>query len=292
MKFHVKYAVFVLSTSMIIAPVHAQDVAPDKGGTANAQVTPADLPSAEEILQRYVDVTGGADAYAKIRNRRGTGTMEISAQGIKGNITVWQARPNLFLLEANFPALGSTVSAFNGEIGWELSVMGGPRLIENDELAQLRRSSYFSSETDWNALYKSIECVGTATINNKQCYEVRLTPKDEGMPIRSYYDKESGLLVKTVMTVKNPMGEIEIESFPSDYREVDGILMPHKNRQRMMGSIEMTMVMDKIEQNIEFPEDRFEPPAEIKALLEQAKKNKGKPGAAGETADDGGQGTR
>ena len=45
----------------------------------------ADLPKGETLLDKYIEVTGGKAAYAKIHSEMMTGTMEFPAMGLKGN---------------------------------------------------------------------------------------------------------------------------------------------------------------------------------------------------------------
>ena len=71
------------------------------------------------------------------------------------------------------------------------------------------------------------------------------------------------------MTAEHQMGKMTIAVKMLDYKPVDGIMFPHRILQEAMGvSVEITV--DSIEHNIEFPADRFDPPAEVQALLEQS----------------------
>jgi len=49
------------------------------------------LPSAESVLDRYVQVTGGKQAYAKRKSEIAHGTLVYTALGIKGTITRYAA---------------------------------------------------------------------------------------------------------------------------------------------------------------------------------------------------------
>jgi hypothetical protein len=97
-----------------------------------------------------------------------------------------------------------------------------------------------------------------------------LTPK-VGKPMTQYYDKQSGLMVKMVITVKNAMGEITVESVADDYRKEGGILVPHKLTNKAMGQ-QFVISIDKVEYNAEIPASRFDLPAEVQALLDKDKK--------------------
>ena len=82
----------------------------------------------------------------------------------------------------------------------------------------------FNAELHWRDVYKKAETTGVEQVDGKDCYKVVLTP-GEGSPITRYYDKQSNLLVKMLMTAKNPMGEIPVESMVSDYRKEGEILL-------------------------------------------------------------------
>src|SRR5262249_46603695 len=135
---------------------------------------------------------------------------------------------------------------------------------DGEEKMSAMHAARFNAELNWRDVYKA-ETTGVEQVEGKDCYKVLLTPK-EGMAITRYYDKDSNLLVKMVMTVKNPMGEIPVESLIGDYRKEGTILMPHKVTQKAAGA-EIAITIDSVKYNAEIPKDKFDPPAEIKAML-------------------------
>ena len=54
------------------------------------------MPTAETVINQYIEATGGKAAYEKLKNRVVTGTIEIPAANIKGNTKMMQALPNKF----------------------------------------------------------------------------------------------------------------------------------------------------------------------------------------------------
>jgi outer membrane lipoprotein-sorting protein len=63
------------------------------------------------------------------------------------------------------------------------------------------------------------------------------------------------------------MGEIPVEVRMSDYKDFgDGVLQPSKVVQKAAGQ-EYTITIDNVKVNQEVPVGRFDPPAEVKALL-------------------------
>src|ERR1051325_9119674 len=92
-----------------------------------------DLPKGEAILDKYIEVTGGKAAYAKIHSEISTGTMEIAAMGLKGTLTAYSAEPNRRLAEFTLPGIGKILDGSNGEVAWSTNPIQGPRLKEGDE---------------------------------------------------------------------------------------------------------------------------------------------------------------
>src|SRR4051812_13436588 len=58
-----------------------------------------DLPKAETILDKYVEVTGGKAAYAKIHSDISNGTMAFGAMGITGKMVMYSQAPDKRLME-------------------------------------------------------------------------------------------------------------------------------------------------------------------------------------------------
>jgi hypothetical protein len=225
------------------------------------------LPDAAAILDRYVEVTGGAEAYRKAHNRYFSGTFELAGMGIRGPVRTWQSPPANAYTEIDLQGIGLTRQGSNGEILWEVGLTG-PRILEGTERAVMLRLSTFNAELLWRELYREAACVGKESVDGQSAWKVVLTPAD-GKPTTLFFAEETGLLVKQAMIVDTQMGEVPVETSVGDYRPVDGILIPHKSVQQAAGASQI-ILLDKVEHDIEMPAGRFEPPAEIRALLEKA----------------------
>ena len=64
------------------------------------------------------------------------------------------------------------------------------------------------------------------------------------------------------------MGSIPMASFISDYKPVDGVLYAHSVRVVVMGQ-ERVLKTESIRHNVDLPADRFDLPAEIRALTDK-----------------------
>jgi hypothetical protein len=225
------------------------------------------LPKAEEILDKFVEVTGGKAAYEKTHNEKSTGTFEFVGKGVKGALTIYRAEPKKMYTRVDLENVGAIEDGTDGETAWMLSVMQGPHIKEGEERAVSLRQATMREPVVWRTLYKSAETTGIENVDGAACYKVVLTP-NEGKPETQYYDKKSNLLVKMTMTAVTQMGEIPTETLVSDYKEQNGLLSPRKIRQKVLGQ-EFEITIAQIEYNSDIPKDRFDLPNEIKALAKK-----------------------
>jgi zinc protease len=227
----------------------------------------AALPKAETILDRYIEVTGGKAAYEKRKSEVTTGTMELTAQGIKGSLTSYSAPPDKTYMSMELEGIGKIEKGTADGVAWDKNMMTGPHVETGEEKAQSLRDAAFNGQLNWRTQYTKVETVGVETIDGEECYKVVLTPAD-GKPLTSYYQKKSGLVVKRMQVAVQQGNEIPVEVIVSDYKDFAGILQPTKMIQKAAG-MEITMSIQNVKANEEIPADKFEPPAEIKALLKK-----------------------
>jgi hypothetical protein len=228
------------------------------------------LPKAETLLDKYVDVTGGKAAYAKVHSDVSTGTMAFGAMGLTGKMVAYSQSPNKRLMEVTIDGLGKIIDGTNGDVAWSLSAMQGPHLKQGDEKAEALLQARHNSDAQWRDLYTTVETVAIENVDGKDAYKVVMTPKS-GKPVTKWFDKQSNLVVKMAVTSKSPMGEINVDSLVSDYRKEGDLLQPHKIVTKVAGQ-ELVMSIDKVEFNPDIPKEKFDPPAEIKALIDKAAK--------------------
>ena len=235
-----------------------------------AAVAQEPAPTAEELLAKAIEASGGAAAVAKPGNRQVTGTMQLPALGISAPLTVWQARPSFLLMEIASAELGQMASGCDGDVCWENSSMQGPRIKEGAERAQALREADFDGHLGWSRHYAQAQCAGPDTVDGRAAWKLLMTPK-EGAVETWWLDAASGLPVKQALTVASSMGDIPATVWFSDYREVDGLRVPHRTRQSLMNGLQvMVLSFDKVSHDVALPADRFALPPEIAALRQKA----------------------
>src|SRR5574339_831898 len=96
------------------------------------------LPSARQIVDRHVAAIGGRAAIMAHTSSHATGTISIPSAGLSGPLEVFAARPDKSLLKMSLGGLGDLQEGFDGTIGWSISAMTGPTLLQGKQLEQKR----------------------------------------------------------------------------------------------------------------------------------------------------------
>jgi hypothetical protein len=195
--------------------------------------------------------------------------MNFQSAGVKVKLTIYEAAPDKLYSEAAFPGLGKSEEGCDGKIAWERSAAIGAVVKTGNERAIALRKAVFNNELDWRNTYTKVKCVGEEKVDDKPCYKVEAITPDSQIHTR-FYDKKTNLLVKIIAVKKNAGTEVRVEKYLSDYRRVDGVLLPHRLRFDSPPS-QVEIIFDKILHNVKLPNDRFIPPPEIKKRAAELK---------------------
>ncbi len=230
-----------------------------------APPTRQELPKAEDVLNRYIEATGGRAAQKNIRSQHSTGVVTVAGSGISGTIAIFQSAPDKAYSVISLQGGIKIEEGSDGQTAWEISTLQGPRIKTGDERAWALRDAAFNPHLRWAELYESAECTALDTAQGRECYRVVLTPR-EGKPVHHCYDRESGLLLMVSTILVSPMGEIPTETTLQDYRPVDGVVAPHALTHRVLTQ-EILVRIERILFNAEIPAGRYDLPQAVRELL-------------------------
>jgi hypothetical protein len=96
---------------------------------------------------------------------------------------------------------------------------------------------------------------GEENVNGKPAFKIKAA-LDGGNTTTMFIDKSSYLLTKTTTNVTASGVPMTVDAFPSDYKEVNGVIFPMKTTSStQMGDFVMTF--DKVEVNIPMDDSIF-----------------------------------
>lgn len=218
--------------------------------------THANLPTADQILDKYLAAVGGADALKKIKSRVQKGT--IDAMGMQFSIEVYSEAPEK-RVSISHPKGGSSVTAFNGEVGWLSIPTGFHRMTAPErEGARIDAQLYFPSHV--REMYKEFHLGPGEEINGRTTYLVSATAAGRP-PLELFFDMENGLLLRLIRYTQTPLGRNPVQIDYADYRETDGVKIPYRwTLARPNGAF--TIRVQQVQQNVPIDENLFVPPSE------------------------------
>lgn len=254
----------LLATSLAAAqaPTQAPAQVPAQEQEQAAAIT---LPAAEQLLDAYVEAIGGTNAFAKIESLASTGSMTIEPLGLKGSLSIYQARPDRSSMTFVCPAIGTVRSGAGNGIAWEMTDIMGPRLLKGEEQRFALQTSAIDGLVAWRDQFASVETVGSEEVDGSPCWRLLMTTSS-GEEQTWYLDKESHLLRKLELELASALGTIQATLVLDDYRDVGGVLIPHHSTSAAMGQA-MVATVDSVEVNTSIDEAFLAPPPEITELL-------------------------
>jgi zinc protease len=217
----------------------------------------APLPTAEQILERYAQASGGRAAVERVTSRVWKGS-RVGADGVLVPEEVYAKAPNKLLTITSYPKQVFR-TGFDGARGWAKSNQD-TRELPAAVLAQLRREAEFYKETRLKELYSKLSVGGRETIGGREAYVVEAAPAGGGDTEKLYFDAETGLLVRKYSEMKTVLGQFPTQTDYEDFREVDGVKLPFSIRWSIPGR-SWGRKITEVKQNIPLDDAQFNPPA-------------------------------
>jgi outer membrane lipoprotein-sorting protein len=211
----------------------------------------------DEIIDKNLKSKGGLDKLRATTSVKMTG--KVTAQGKEMPQTIWAKRPNLMRREAMVDGQ-RMVTAFDGKTLWMSAGAAPAQEMPGPQAAYATQQSEFDSVfVDYKEKGHTIELVGKEKVNGKDAYRVKVTKK--GGPPQDYYlDAESGLETKISMSIDQGGRPAVVVTEMSDYRDVDGRLVPFSTRQLLNGNEMASITIEKYEFNPPIEDSVFRMP--------------------------------
>lgn len=230
--------------------------------------TSSTLPDACDVLDRYAKAIGGRDALAKHSSMHQTGVLEFAGAGIKADMQIFLAKPNLMLTRMTVPGMGEISRGFDGTTGWSIEPTSGPMVLSGKPLEQMKIESEFMGMMHDPKSYASVQNVGLVDFEGKPAYELHLV-RVGGDTATEYFDPQSGLQVGLVRSVDSPMGRMKVIGAVGDYKPFGDLTLPTRMTQKLPTGQQMALTLTAVEFDT-VPAGTFALPAPIKALASPA----------------------
>ncbi len=225
---------------------------------STAQAATAATPTADQVLDHYVNAIGGRAAWSKLNSRVSKGTIAIpSMNNLSGSVEIHEKAPNSMLAVIT---LGGAVfeQGFDGTTAWSDDPQNGLRVLSGAELDDAKREADFYHPLDLKKLYSRMTVTGTEKVNDRDAYVVEAST-GAGDPDKMYFDTESWLLVRAINHRNTPDGVKAFTAEVSDYKDVDGVKLPFQVQQSSAESA-FTIKFTEIQHNLQLADGQFAKP--------------------------------
>ena len=218
----------------------------------------ATLPSADQILDKYIAAIGGEAAWHKLNSRVSKGTIEIPAMSLSGTVEVHDKAPGSSLAVVSLG--GATFQrGCDGTTAWSDDPQNGLRTLSGAEAEDSKRQADFYHQINMRKYYSNWKVTGTEKIGDHDAYVVEATSL-AGDVDKMYFDTQSGLMLRAIITVHTGQGATVIQSELSDYRDTDGIKLPFSVHQSS-AQTEYTITFSEVHHNVDLSDGQFAKPA-------------------------------
>lgn len=225
------------------------------------------LPSADEIVNKHVEARGGLEKIKAIQSLKLTGNAVLGGGQMEAPFTLLTKRPNEMHMEISMQGK-SLIQAFDGNTAWMQNPFTGgtdPQKSPEDETKAMTEFADFDGAlVDYKSKGNTVEVVGKEDVQGSPTFKLKVTQK--GGHVGYYFISAKTYMPVKVTTTRKQMGqEMEIDSYPGNFKLVNGVMTPFSMEQKVGGSTMMQMTVEKAEANVAIDEAVFKFPGKPEA---------------------------
>jgi hypothetical protein len=191
-------------------------------------------PPADQILDKYIAALGGAQRLGALTSYTAKATsLGFGGFGGQGDVQIYAKAPDkraTIIVFKQAPGRDDNARTFDGRVGWirtPLSVLGEYELT-GSELDGARFDAQLGFPGQIKQLLKNWRAsAAIESINDRDCWAVQGDGL-RGTFVTLYFDKQSGLLIRSLRYGPSPIGRIPTQVDYDDYRDINGIRFPFK----------------------------------------------------------------
>jgi len=196
-------------------------------------ITTAYAQTIEEIVAKYT-VANKLDKISSFKTIKITG--KVSIMGMDLPVEMWMKNPNKIKTVTSMDGQ-ENIQVFDGKKGYIVNSMMGssePVELSPDQVAQLQNSNVFQNTLDKYLKNGQLSLLGEENVNGKPAYKVKAS-LEGGLSATLFIDKSSFYLIKQIADINQGGVNMSVESYPSDYKDISGIVLPMKTSTSMSG---------------------------------------------------------
>ena len=220
------------------------------------QINAQDL---EEVLESHFEAIN-QDAVVNIKSIHMVG--KSGRMGQSFNFQIWQVRPSKSRMEVDIQGQ-KMIQIYDGEKGYMVAPWTGSieaQEVGETEVEQMAEQADMDGELwNWEEKGSQLTLEGIEDFEGTEVIVLQLINKN-GNEKTIYLDADSFLMVKMTAKIQMQGSEILSETFFSNYKELDDMVMPFFIETKMNGQVANTITVESMEFDKEIDHKMFVKP--------------------------------
>lgn len=215
--------------------------------------------TSDDIIQKYTDAMGGLDAYNAVKTAKMTGNVSVQGMDLPLTIQIIIGRA----MRNDVEVMGQSITnSYKDGKGWKINPIAGissATEVSGAELSEMKNQTMLASALmDYKARGHQVELLGQEDVEGIKTNKIKLTSKDDGKVTTYFISVADNVLIKYISTRDIQGQEMEMETFLSDLKDINGLKFAMTRTQKMSGQVFQEIKMTSIELNVPIDEKVFD----------------------------------
>ena len=202
----------------------------------------------DDILKKMIDAQGGRKKLESVKDSTTSGTLLTIQNNMNAPITVCWKSPNKSRVDIDIKAMNvKIIQATDGNVAWMDHPQTGLADMPEERAKGFKRRALgdgiLLNPKKYGVTYT---LKGKEKVKDSDCFVIERSFSD-GPSSTLYVDSSTYLVIKSKSKSPGQTGqEVEVEVFYSDYKNVEGIVVPHTSKVFRDGQESVKLSFDKI----------------------------------------------
>ena len=195
------------------------------GNKLDVQDTPmsSDI-TATQVIDDYIEAIGGKDKLMAVKTLSMTTVMSVMGQDATTKMLQKDNKKMKMTMSMGGNVMQETI--FDGTVGYVGGMGGSQKVTDGDQLEGMKDQAKMFARLNY-AAEKTMELKGIEDVNGEKAYKM-IVIDASGKKSTEYYSAKTSYLLKVIATQGEGEQVQTITTEFSDYKSVDGIVLPYK----------------------------------------------------------------
>jgi len=176
-----------------------------------------DLPSADDVIEKYMQAVGGSAAVANVSSRVESGTVTFGL-GVGFPIEILTKSPSRQAMIVHLSA-GDSSTVFDGQNGWFRPPAGPVRDMPQADIAGAKLDADLQFPINVKKTFQQLKVIRTEKVGEHEAILLFAT-NSSGPPLELYFDRQTGLLLRQLRFGSSPLGLNPTQIDYGDYKHL------------------------------------------------------------------------